>query len=206
MKRNTLLALPFLLLSPTLAVADTGVLNPGETVCEELLEAATNRATAARSVARQAADMIDSGEPMEERSCFAGFRDFDFDPFGRLPTNPFSAGLDQMFQRAKDQLMSAVCDASDMAMNSANKLLTCSAAVGVRYDANVGFEDISVEECAGLGVDMTIDGGSHNIGGRGPGVGTSGNETRGVGGSAGFDGGSADRGRNSRARGWESWR
>lgn len=206
MRRNTLLALPFLLLSPALAFAGPGVLNAGETVCEELLEAAANRATAARSIARQAADMIDSGESMEERSCFAGFRDFDYDPFGRLPGNPFSAGLDQLFQRAKDRLVNAVCDASDMAMNSANKLLTCSAAVGVRYDVNAGFEDISVEECAGLGVDMTVDGGSHNIGGGGPGIGASGNETRGVGGSAGFDGGQEGRGRNSGTRGWESWR
>lgn len=205
MKRKTLLALPFLLLSPALAIANPGILNPGETVCEELLEAATNRATAARSVARQAADMIDSGESMEERSCFSGFRDFNFDPFGGLPSNPFSVGLDQMFLRAKERLMNAVCDASDMAMDSANKLLTCSAAVGVRFDANAGFEDINVEECAGLGVDMTIDGGSHNIGGRGPGIGTSVNEKHGLGGSAGFDGGEADRGRNSHASGWEGW-
>ncbi|MDQ2077526.1 hypothetical protein [Marinimicrobium sp. ABcell2] len=205
MNRNTLIALPFILLSPSIAVAD-GILNPGDTGCEELLETAANRATAARAVARQAADMIDAGESLEERSCFAGFREFEFDPFGRLPSNPFNAALDQLYERAKDRLMSAVCDASDMAMDSANKLLTCTAAVGVRFDANAGFDDINVEECAGLGLDMNVDGGSHNVGGRGTSVGTSTNTTRGVGGSGSLGGEEPDRGDNRNNRDWESWR
>lgn len=205
--RNTLLLLPFLLSYACMASAQDGVMDAGEVVCEELMQAASNRATAARAVARQTADMIDSGESLEEQSCFAGFREIGFDPFGSLPSNPFSFALDRMYEDAKDRIVNAACEASEMAMESANELLTCSAAVGVKLDANAGFDDIDVEACAGYGLDMTIDGGSHNIGGSGTTVGGStGGESYGIGGSAGFEGAEQDRGRSGATQGWESWR
>ena len=207
MMRNTLFLLSFLLLYGPPVIAQDEILNAGEVVCEELMQAASNRATAARAMARQTADMIDSGDPLEEQSCFAGFRDIDFDPFRNLPSNPFSFALDELYDRAKEKIVNAACDASEMSMASANKLLTCSAAVGVKLDANAGFDDIDVEECAGYGLDMTIDGGSHNIGGRGTTVGgTTDGESYGIGGSAGFEGAEQDRGRSGRSQGWESWR
>lgn len=175
-------------------------------LCGELVQAAETAAIQHRGLGNAVAKQVDGGEALEEKACLSDLQGFDFDLFASIPSFSSSV-LKEAMDRAKEEMTNMACDAASEAIDSANTLLTCTAAVGVSLDAQAGFDDLNVEECGGYGLDETIDGGSHSIGGNGNTIGgkTETSSRSGVGGAAEVGGG-ADRSGNRRSiDSWDSW-
>lgn len=194
-----------LLMSGSSAAMGAETMSAKQSLCGELVEAANQAALAHRGVGSAAADQVTSGESLDEKACLGDLKGFDFDLFASIPS--FSSSiLKEAKNKAIDEMTNMACSAAQEAVESANTLLTCTAAVGVKLNAQAGFDSLDPEECGGIGLDAEIDGGSHSFGGSGTTTGGSVNGTGGVGasGEAGAGEG-ADRGSNSGVDSWDSW-